>query len=167
MRAAGPSRVLVASLSALAGAALGVLGVALLKPHGGEVFASASQHVFTRSRLVEGAGPRTRVRELTVKSHGGITRVEWANGAVSPVAPRSQLYVALYIDGGRAASTLLDASHQRHESRPAGLVWVGRLTPGSHHLVIKGDSRNGAFLVPEASRGAPVADTLVVREYEE
>jgi hypothetical protein len=160
-----PAAALAIALGVLTGAGTGVIVAALLKPAGDRVYVSSSQRTFTESRRVSGEHRNMLVRQVRITSHGGTARVEWSNGAVSPLTQRSTVRIGLYVDGKQLAATLAAGRTGTYETRPSGLVWVGRLPSGSHDIQVRVLRAEGAFLIPRASPTRPVADSLAITEH--
>jgi hypothetical protein len=160
-----PTTAFAIALGVLSGAGMGVVAAAVLKPTGDRVYVSSSQRTFTESRRVSAEGTSTLVRALRITAHGGTARVEWTNGAVSPLTPRSTVRIGLYVDGKQLATTLGSGRTGTYETRPSGIVWVGRLSSGSHDVQVRVLRADGRFLIPRASPSRPVADTLAITEY--
>jgi hypothetical protein len=151
-----------AALLILIGCAVGSGAASLILDRGTRVYVASSQQIFTHSRFFTGPA---LLHALRVESHGGITRIEWYDGAWTPLAPRTGSYVSLYVDERRVASALLGGYFGSHESRPGSLIWVGRLTRGPHLIEIRVDRAGVRFAIPFTRFGLPVADGLLVTEY--
>jgi hypothetical protein len=152
-------------------------GVALLSVAGGYAIASRAQssedrvtfgytqHHYNRSRIaVASSGRNALLEHLTYTTRGGNVQVEWYDGAVTPLQPRTGLSVALVIDGRRVAATLHGGLHGVYETRPGWLLWFGHLSAGEHVIDIRAVRTDTGWAVPYADPSTNVVDNLTVTE---
>lgn len=146
----------------------GSLGVFLAagRSVGGGVYAWSSGHVFRHTRIIVGnETPGRTIRALVIDGPGGPARIEWTDGHIAPLHPRTGMYVGLYLDGRLVASSLFGGRSGRFEGGPGGLKWLGRLRAGRHVIQVRVDRSDTGFAVPRASPTRPVMDLLRVTEY--
>jgi len=152
-------------------------GVAILSLVGGYAITSRAQssadrvtfrytqHEYNGSRIaVVSSGRNALLEHLTYTAHGGNVQVEWYDGAVTPLLPRTRLDVALVIDGQRVAATLHGGLHGVYETRPGWLLWFGQLSAGEHRIDIRAVRTDTGWAVPYADPSTNVVDNLTVTE---
>ncbi len=101
---------------------------------------SFRQHAYLAPRrFVLRAGATHVLRTLKFRSTGGMTRIEWDNGALEPaeVGTGTDLIVTLRLDGRPAVSTVRGATAGIYGDAPASLVWYQRVAPGEHTVGVE------------------------------
>lgn len=153
------------------GIAIGLAVAALidrLDPVGGDprIHTAHVETVHKAPRIISDDDVPVVLHELDYQAHDGVVRIEWYDGAWAPLAPDTGCYVTLYADGRALTSALLGGRSGANQARPGGLVWVGRLGRGDVHLEIRVDRADEGFAIPQASADQPIADGLLVTEWE-
>jgi hypothetical protein len=165
------SRLLDLVLVLITGIAIGLAIAALvdrLDPTGGDprLHTAHTETVHTTPRIISDDDVPVVLHRLDYAAHGGVVRVEWYDGAWAPLAPDTGCYVTLYADDRPIASALLGGRSGENQSRPGSLVWVGRLGRGAVRLEIRVERADTGFAIPDAAADRPVADGLLVTEWE-
>jgi hypothetical protein len=150
------------------GVALGLAAAALLDRLDSKVkrvYVAQTATVHTEPRVLTDADMPFVLQHLDYLAHGGVTRIEWFDGAWAPRTRDAGSYVSLFVDDERVTSALMGGRSGDNSSRPGSLVWVGSLAAGTRDVEIRVERAEDQWAIPEASTAHPVQDLLLILEW--